>query len=374
MHGGDIYNNDVDIDFSVNLNPYHTGLCDLSCKFMGENDVASSLAAAVLEGLEGSDRYPDIRQSGVRDAISEADGVSADWIYAGSGASQLLMASVRAIKPDRVMLTGPCFTGYKHALSSQDGCSVDVYGLKDEDGFAVTAAFADALSEDTDLIILTDPNNPTAKNIDEKVLVRILDRADELGIWVILDESFLMISDKYLKIAEAPGGIKARTAELINKYEKLFIIRSYTKSFALPGIRMGYVISRPENIRKVIRQLPEWNLSAISGAVMKRCAKLSADGGFYARSVEMISNERHFLEGELSAAGAKVFPGDSVFILFKGPPGLYEALLKEKILIRKCDDLYGLGENYYRVAVRSHDDNKVLTGAVNKIIRGNGKK
>ena len=369
MHGGNIYNNDVDLDFSVNLNPYHMMLCDLSCKFMGENDVASSLAAAILEGLEGSDRYPDICQSAVRDAISEADGVSADCIYAGGGASQLLMASVRAIDPDRVMLTGPCFTGYDHALNCLDGCSVNVYELKEEGDFAITTGLVNALSEDTDMMILADPNNPTGKNIDEKVLAEILDRTDELGISVILDESFLMISDKYRKIADTNKEMRGRTAELVNKYEKLFIIRSYTKSFALPGIRMGYVISRPANIQKIIRQLPEWNLPALSAAVMKRCARLSADGDFYVRSVEMISKERRFLEKELSASCEKVFSSDAVFILFKGPAGLYEALLKEKILIRKCDDIYGLGENYYRVAVRGHDDNKILTGAVNGIIR-----
>lgn len=388
MHGGYIYNNDVDIDFSVNLNPYHmkwtgddaAGSEDYSCEEAQRSHtgqiLGSSLKEAISLGLEGSMVYPDPDQGSLREALSKADMVEPDCIYAGCGASQLLMSAIMSINPDRVMVTKPCFSGYEHALGALTSCRITGHDLKEEDDFALTGEIADKLTPDLDLIILADPDNPVGKNIDEKVLDLVLKRSDELDIRVILDESFLMMSDKYEYLMDLRGGAGKRTAGMIDKYRKLYIVRSYTKSFALPGIRMGYIISCPENIKGVRAHLPEWNLPALSEAVMKRCALLSKDGSFYRASLEMIRKERSFLEDGLSAMGFRVFKGNSLFLSFKGPDGLYEALLDKKILIRKCDDLIKGDErgSYYRVAVRSHEDNERLMDEMGKIVADGGER
>lgn len=368
MHGGDIYNNDVDIDFSVNLNPYHMMCLKGLVNGPTAEYVASGYREAVRRGLEGADHYPEADQGSLREVLSEAEGVEAGSIYAGCGASQLLMSAVQSISPRKVLIPRPCFSGYEHALKAVKKCHVMEYGLKEEDDFALTEEFADKLTDDLDLIIVADPDNPAGKNIDEKVLACLLNRAQDLDIWVILDESFLMISDKYRYLSGLEGGPGMRTAHMTDEYKKLYMVRSYTKSFALPGIRMGHIISRPENIERVIKELPEWNLPALSEAVMKRCALLSKDPSYYSASLDMIRRERSFMEEGLARMGFRVIKGNSLFLLFNGPAGLYEWLLAQKILIRRCEDMIKghEGRAWYRIGIRSREDNERLIDEIGK--------
>ena len=102
MHGGDIYNNSVDMDFSVNLNPYPRYIKD-----------EALIKTAVDEGIRAAVNYPDPGQNGVRNAIADAEGIPASCVYAGSGASELIMAVTNLVKPKKALLTEPCYSGYE---------------------------------------------------------------------------------------------------------------------------------------------------------------------------------------------------------------------------------------------------------------------
>lgn len=338
MHGGDIYNNRVVLDHSVNLNPYFdTG-----------------------DGADPARLYPDTDQSELRKIIASSENVEPENVFSGCGASELLMAAAYAFKPKCALFIEPCFTGYRHVVGALGDCVIKRYYLRDEDGFALTEGFAGALSSDVDMIFIADPNNPTGRNIDNALLIKIFDRARELGITVLLDESFYPLSRGY---------DSRRSAGFIREYENLVIIRSYTKTFALPGIRMGCVVSSSENIEKIRAHLPEWNLPAHTEEVMKECVgKWNKE--IYEGSMRLIETERVFLSDELSRLGFTVYPSDTAFILFKGPEGLYEKLLEQGVLIRNCDDYDGLGSGYYRIAVRRHDENVRLAGAIRSIVPG----
>ena len=336
MHGGDIYNNRVDHDFSVNLNPYQ------------DDEVLKRIKEAYTIGVNAGKRYPDIDQKSLRRALSEYEGVDPECIFAGSGASQLLMAAVAAIGPKCALLTEPSFSGYRYVLSANGGCRIKQHFLKEEDGFELTPDVPECLTDDVDVMFLTDPNNPTGRNIDEQLLHRILDKASDNNTAVVLDESFYTISEGY-----GPG----RSARLIAEYPGLFIIRSFTKSFALPGIRMGYVLSSSGGTEKIRKHLPEWNLPSLSEEVMKECAKILQDDVFYDRSMDLIGKERDFLGRELTGLGFTVFDSDTLFLLIKGREGIYEKLLAEGVLIRKCDDFEGLDGHFYRIAVKDHEEN-----------------
>ena len=354
MHGGNIYDDRVDIDFSVNLNPYELAGAD-----------ACALKDAIAEGIESAACYPDIRQRDVRAALAEAEGISPECVYAGSGASQLIMAVCDLAKPSKAFLIEPCYGGYEYALS-RSKCSIVRYCLKEENGFAVTADAADVITGDIDILFIQDPVNPTGQNIEDFVLEAILDRAAEHDVTVVLDNSFLALS------ARSDRGARGRAQIYVNKYNNQFIISSYTKSFALPGLRMGYIMSTKQNIDALIPYLPEWNISSIASSVMKACAAISARSGYPAKSRQMIEKERRYLTKALSELGFKVFDSDTVFILIKDEkglcPNLYERLLTRCILIRTCDDFYSLNKSFYRIAVRGHEDNRILTDEIRKII------
>ena len=345
-HGGDIYNNSVDIDFSVNLNPYVT------------DELKAVIKEAASEGMASASFYPDPDQKAVRSALADMENIDMECVFAGNGASELLLASARMLNPGKALLIEPCYTGYEYALKCVRDCGIRRYSLREEEGFCLTKDVLDAITDDIDVICLADPNNPTGKNIDGNLLEKILGRSDELNISVVLDRSFYMLSNAYNKNTDE------KYAELISKYKNLFIIKSFTKCFALPGIRMGYVISSSDNVLKLSRHLPEWNLPSVSDALMRRLSVYAKDGKFYRDSIEQIKTERSFLMKELSGTGFKVFESDTNYLLIKSHKNIYEKLLDKGILIRKCDDFYGLNGDFYRIAVKGREDNIHLIEAL----------
>ncbi|MCR5734307.1 MAG: aminotransferase class I/II-fold pyridoxal phosphate-dependent enzyme [Lachnospiraceae bacterium] len=346
-HGGDIYRNKVDIDFSVNLNP--TGIPD-------------DISEAIKEGVSRAGTYPDSKQESVKKSIADKEGISPECVMAGNGASELIFAAVRAIDPRNALLIEPCFSGYRYALNSLHNCDIKTYFLKKENGFKLTEGIIDLMDKDIDLIFLCDPWNPTGKNIDDDLLLSILDRAKTNDTYVILDQSFYHLSDK------AQNGFDALA--MLKSYDRLIILRSMTKIFALPGIRTGYVMADKEMITGIKNQLPEWNLSVISEEVIKAGAGLLSEKGFIDQSLDMIRKERTYLTDELKTLGLNVYESDTTFILIETDHELYEELLKRKILIRDLSNSYGLGRGFYRIAIKDHRSNKILIEIIREIING----
>ena len=338
-HGGDIYRNKVEMDYSVSLNPMGT---------------PQEVKDAILGSMDSIGNYPDPLQEDVRDAISGAIGLHRDCIYAGSGASELLMAAAQVIQPKKAFLFEPSYTGYAHVLRSV-GCEAAHHVLKEEDGFRIGDQAKDTIPWDADLIILCDPGNPTGVNIEEEILCGIINKAKEIGAAVILDESFLALSEK-----QRQGGFEG--------WEDLYVITSLTKLFAMPGIRAGYVTTSPSNIEMLRAFLPEWNLSIPSGAAIKAGMKVIRDTDFLPRTHELIRKEREYLKDGLSEAGLKVFKSESPYLLFKGPEELYEKLLSKAVLIRECSDMAGLEKGFYRIAVKDHTENEKLIRILKEII------
>ncbi|MDO5702147.1 MAG: hypothetical protein Q4G47_02185 [Lachnospiraceae bacterium] len=121
---------------------------------------------------------------------------------------------------------------------------------------------------------------------------------------------------------------------------------------------MGYEQTDADNIKKIRQQLPEWNLSAVSGAVMEAGAsflmKMRA-GGRPFPDMDAIDAEREYLAGELRLRGCRVYPSNTVYLLFKAEEDLYERLLEKGILIRDCSDFRGLSRGFFRVAVKNRE-------------------
>ncbi|MCR5674109.1 MAG: aminotransferase class I/II-fold pyridoxal phosphate-dependent enzyme [Lachnospiraceae bacterium] len=346
MHGGDIYRNRVRLDYSVSLNP------------LG----APEEVRRALEGsLERLGEYPDPAQDAVRFAISGLERIPAERIIAGNGASELLMAAVRAIAPRRVLLFEPGYTGYAHALHAAN-CEICTLTLAEGSGFALTAeALAEMDRVRPDVVLIGDPVNPTGRNQEDGLLSALIDRAGQIGCSVILDESFFLLSDK----AAREEDVAHRLPE---NGDHLLLLRSLTKVLAMPGIRMGYLISSERRIREIRAQLPEWNLPVTAEEAICAGCEVLARGAYLSRTRETIRTERAFLSDLLASAGCGVFAGETCFLLFTGPAGLGEALLKKGILIRDCNDFTGLRPGFFRIAVRGHADNLLFAEAFREVM------
>jgi len=350
LHGGDIYRNKVNMDYSVSLNP------------LGP---PPGVMRALRDSVSRVTAYPDPEQEAVRKAIAEREHVPPEWIAAGGGASQLILAAARAINPKTAVLFEPAYPGYAHALRSV-GCRIIRKVLREEDGFALTEKSLSVLDERPDLVFICDPANPSGLCVREDVLTELLDRTKRTGMRVILDESFLLMSVK------ADGRMDGICAERIRSYSHLYIIRSLTKVLAMPGIRMGYVISSPDNIAGLERQLPEWDLSVPAEAAIRAGMEVLGEPEYLRKTYEVAAEEREFLAGKMREMGFSVFRSDAPYLLFRGPETLCDDLLRAGILIRDCSSFPGLGRGYFRIGIRDHGSNEKLCRALREILRFRG--
>jgi len=347
-HGGDIYTNKIDMDYSVNLNP---------------NRPPKMLLNVLGESIKHIDVYPDLLQRKVIINIANSDGVKPQCVYAGNGASELIMSLVKMIMPKKALLIEPGFGGYRHALESIKECSICEFELKPDNAFVLDKSVLEVMKSDMDIMVLTDPWNPIGANIDNELLIEILKKARNNNTYVVLDQSFYLLSDKAL--------YDYNIQDLIDNYENLIIVRSYTKLFGMPGIRMGYIISAEENILGIKKQLPEWNVSVVAQEVMSAGAQLLTDDSFVKESLALIEKEREYLSQELRDMGCKVYKSDTVFIFFYIDRNIQEELLKRRILIRDCSDFIGLKKGYFRIAIKDHISNIELVKNMREVICGN---
>lgn len=337
-HGGDIYNNEVNIDLSVNISPY---------------GMPPMVRAAVTESLLHTGEYPDPEYRELRQAIGEMEKISAEEIICGNGASEIIYAMARAIcrvrgEKNRVGLLVPCFSEYKKAFEVAGVDSFNEVALKPENNFVATLDDIEKCVLGVDVVFLGNPNNPTGRLLPRAVLEEAIKTTKRTGAYLILDESFI--------------GLSTDVEELVCDEPHIIRIKSFTKSMAMPGIRLGYCVCRDESLRAEIKkQLPEWNVSVIASmagiAASKHVNWLEAQVN---DNQIGLKNLRSKLTSKLQDRGIKVYPSDTCFLLVQSEENLYEEFLAEKVLIRKCDNFTSLDDSYYRIAVKLEENHGEL--------------
>lgn len=331
IHGGDVYRNHVDIDFSINMNPLGT---------------PESVKAALHKAVEMCNRYPDMEAEKLRRAVGDFLTVPEEYLLFGNGASELFMAIVHGIRPKKIVIPVPSFYGYEYAAKMVDS-EIIYYEMKEENNFCMTEEIDNILTEDVDLLFLANPNNPVGNLISRERLIGLLQYCESRGIYVVLDECFIEFCGKRFSMISE-----------IEKFPHLILVRAFTKIFAIPGVRLGYLVCKSKPVlAKIARQLPEWNLSCFAQEAGCICAKQPE---FIMKTKILIKKEREFMEEELGRKGFRIFPSMANFILIHSEEALYERLLEKGILIRDCSNFRGLGKGFYRVAVKRREENEIL--------------
>lgn len=337
IHGGDVYRNRVALDFSVNINPL---------------GVPEGVKEALHRAAELCSSYPDIHAEALRRAIAGMHRLPEDRIVCGNGASELFMAIVQGLRPKRVLIPVPSFYGYEYAAGAA-GAEIVFYEMKERDGFVLTREFLAALTEDIEMVFLANPNNPVGNLIEPQLLFDIAEACRRKNIILVVDECFL------------PFAAKEEAASFLvqgEEYKNVIVVRAFTKLFAIPGVRLGYLVCRdPEVTARILNVLPEWNLS-----VFAQQAGIAACGetAYVRQTKEFVAEEREWLAGEIKKLGIKVFASQTNFLLLYAERTLAEELLAQGILIRDCGNFRGLGEGYYRVAVKRREENLRLLDAI----------
>lgn len=329
QHGGDIYSHPKTVDFSANIN----------CLGMPE-----AVRQAAIKGIMEGENYPKPFSEDLCTAIARAEGIDRKGIFCGNGASEIMELLVRAVRPKKALVTAPTFYEYERILKAEH-CQIERFYLQEEKKFSLDLEILNKINGDIELVFICNPNNPTGKLIEKPLLKQILERCKECEAILAVDESFLNFTEDYLSL-----GMKEYYSN-----KNLFIIKSFTKMYAIPGLRLGYGIGGDFGLVERLRQLVQpWNVSLPAQLAGEAALR---EVGFEERTRKLIKRERQVLWKGLEDCGYRVFGGEANFIFFKGARGLFDKCLEQGFLIRDCSNYEGLEEGYYRIAVKKKEEN-----------------
>lgn len=345
QHGGDIYTEKSTaegkpfVDFSANINPLGLPL---------------GIKKAVEEALELCTNYPDPFCRELSEALGTYLQVPKEYIFFGNGAADVLFRLALALKPRQALLLAPTFADYEKALRSVD-CGINYYNLCEADNFVPGEDILEQITADIDLVVICNPNNPTGQLAPRELLDKILAKCKQTGAHLLIDECFMdFVSTK-----------KAYSLRnLLADNNELIILKAFTKTFAVPGIRLGYCLNADEGLHTCLHECgQDWSVSVLAQAAGKAALKEAA---YLHESMTLIAAERSYLRDQLNALGARVYGSEANYIFFylPQPKNLVELLHKQGYLIRSCANYHNLGEGYYRVAVKTRVLNRGLIKAI----------
>lgn len=341
-HGGDVYGGNAGLlDFSVCLNP-------------------AGAPQAVLEAAqEGVLRqgYPDPQCRGLVRAAARRDGVEEGMVLWGNGCADLIDRFALSLRPKKAILLAPTFGEYRRALEGV-GCPIQEVFLSRESGFVPDETLLEAIVPGVDLVFLCDPNNPTGRLMDEELLNQVLLRCRQVGAMLAVDQCFLELT-------------AARPDRLVNQLAggNLILFRALTKSYAMAGLRLGYCLCGDRDLLdRMAGILQPWPVS-IPAQMAGETAFQSFSRWPFDCFLE-IEGERNRLQAALEALGLWVCPSESCFLLFCGPEDLGRRLRESGILVRDCANYAGLGPGWYRVGLRTPEENRRLIAALQELLRG----
>ena len=346
VHGGDWAGYRAEfgcdaLDFSANVSPL---------------GLPAGVAAAITNALPTADRYPDPLCRELRAALAGAEGVPADWILCGNGAADLIFRLALAVRPRRALLPAPTFAEYEAALQTV-GCAVQRVFLREENTFAVTEEFIDAVTPETDIVFLCQPNNPTGQVTPPALVERLVRRCAERGAVLVVDECFLdFLPDRDAWTAK----------QLLRDAPQLIILKAFTKLYAMAGVRLGYALCGDAALLEKMRGAGQpWAVSSLAQAAGLAALQETA----YAGAVRaLIAEQRPRMAAGLRALGLRVMDGQANYLLFRATPDFGEKLRRRGAVVRSCANYPGLDAAWYRTAVRTAEENTRLLQIMGEIL------
>jgi threonine-phosphate decarboxylase len=333
------------LDFSASINP------------LGP---APGVRPAVAAAFDRVVHYPEIGSPGLCRALAAYHALGEERIVVANGSTELihLLPRLTGKSAGRALLLAPTFSEYAHALELA-GWRIDYLCLSPEDGFTLDLAqVATELAQGYDLLFFCNPGNPTGRLYPAWEVVALHDLCRRAGCFLVLDEAFMDFAEEQSAKHRLPEGD-----------DDWLILRSMTKFFGFPGVRLGYAVASPALIVLLQQLLPPWNVGALAQAA--GLAAL-ADREHCRRTREFVDAERERLVARLGALpGLTLFPGAANYLLLQIKCGMTAATLQEKllagrILIRDCSNFIGLDGRFSRVAVRTGEENKRLLQALER--------
>jgi len=363
VHGGDVWligNPNNIIDFSSNTNP------------LGPPSIIRDyLEEAIKEGYYRY--YPETSYDKLRASIIEfvketyREEISYNHVEVFNGASECLYKVFEQIKPRKTLLLRPSYSTYWHLakLYSREIINID-YTFRDSNiiiNYDLLFNFVGKLSRAKDriLAVICNPNNPTGTLIKIKAIEEMLEA---------LENGYILVDESFIDFVEYDSMIR-----LLKNYNNLIIVKSLTKIFATPGLRMGFCIAEPKLVTKLALVSPPWRIGTITMYVYsKLLANIGYVRKYIANTRKYVNEERPLISHKLSKLNLKIYNSETHFMLISlnGLIKSYELkdkLLKKcKVLIRDASTIPGLNEDFIRISLRSHEENKILINCLKEVL------
>ena len=344
VHGGKntVQNTDSSIiDFSSNISPIGTPI---------------PIKKILKKNIENIKNYPDFSSSEVISSLKEYTQLEKSHLLVGNGAIEIIYNFCFAFlsKKTKILIPIPTFQEYETA-AKLNNCQISYFKTMN-------------LSENLDqfiskipkngCIFICNPNNPTGKLLEKNQLLQIIKKAKKLSTIVFVDECFIEM------VPESNESI----ISYVKKFDNLFVLRSLTKSFALPGIRIGYAASSKYMIEILQKIKIPWSVNSLAQDAANIALK---NKSHLTKSNLVIKKELKYLTNKISKLnGFDCNKSSTNFILIKtkkDSTSLQKKLLVKKILVRNCKNFRGLNDHHIRIAVKSHKDNLKLVKALENI-------
>lgn len=365
FHGGNIYkifrekNIDKILDYSSNINPY---------------GVPENLKKEIFEKLFVLERYPDPDYIELREKIAEKNNLNIENIIVGNGATEIIFLFMKILSPKKVLIVSPTFGEYERAIKAStlanDSLEINYFELKEAENFVLNIKNLETeLENNYDLLILCNPNNPTGQFLKLKKLEEILKICEQKNTKLFVDEAFV----EFVEDWENESIINSKE----NK-ENLFVIRAFTKFFAIPGLRLGYGICFNKNLlKKMLEKKEPWSVNNIADLAGQTVLD---DENYIQKTKEWIKDQKKYMYENLNKIeGLRAYKTEVNFILLKIEDNLLEKgldvknlrkkMLEKGILIRDASNFIYLDKHYFRLAIKDKLNNEKVIETLTSILK-----
>ncbi|MCM3145869.1 threonine-phosphate decarboxylase CobD [Brevibacillus sp. MER 51] len=330
------------LDYSANINPL---------------GMPASVREMLLASLAAVAHYPDPGHRVFRRALARRLQVPEEWLLPANGAAEAMALAILGLSPQTVGVVYPCFSEYAQ-LSEQYGARVIGCFGKEANGYKPDPAELYTLFTQCDLVFVGSPNNPTGILYQPDELRQMAEWTKETNTWLIVDEAFLDFVEEERQYT---------LATQLEHFPRVILMRSMTKMYAIPGLRLGYAIAHPDVIAKMRQKQVSWSVNALALLAGELCLQ---EQGYEGQTRRLIKVERAYLTDSIrSELGWQVWPSEANFLLLRSPEGLSAEQLqarlgKKGVLIRNCAMYPGLTAHDVRIAVRGREENERLMEAL----------
>lgn len=372
IHGGNIFQFAHEqriepyevVDFSANINP------------LGPSQRGLDALNAQLRYIS---HYPDATNDDVLNAIADTYEMDKHQIIVGNGAAELLYAICRLPGYTGAFVPAPGFSEYKEALEASKIPVRDIFyrPWEDDNGkpyfevpyLALETFAAELKGQDGRIIVfLGNPNNPDGTLLDKDHIRTVASMLKDANSLLVIDESFIdFVGNDPLQDNEHS------MRSLVNEFDNIIVVHSFTKFYAVPGLRIGAAFTNETLITQLQQYIPSWSVNTLAQAYTKAALN---DVDYIKRTKQELNEERAFMYNALDAIeGITVYPPSANFMLFQvnqeGITANYinEELKKYNMIVRNCDSYVGLTNHWVRIAIKDHDTNIKLVDKLTDILK-----